>query len=328
MRRREVIAGLAALSGGAVAGPVCAQQAPRIYRIGIIETVAPAHNKANLAALVGALRELGYVEGANLHIEYRSADGEAARFPEIAAELVAAGVDLIVTRGTPAALAAKNATQSIPIVMAAIGEPIGPGVVAQLARPGGNITGLSAFVTELQGKRVELIKEAVPGTTCVSALLNMGNPVSPPQWQETMRVTQALGLKARLVDVRRPDDLAAAIESAVKDGADALAVGIDYLIQALAPLIIGLAARHRLPTIYPSREFADDGGLLAYGVSYPNLYARAAGFIDRIFKGAKPSDLPVEQPTKMELVVNLKAADVLGLRFPPTLLARADEVIE
>jgi putative ABC transport system substrate-binding protein len=175
---------------------------------------------------------------------------------------------------------------------------------------------------------VELIKEAVPGTTCVSALLNMGNPVSPPQWQETMRVTQALGLKARLVDVRRPDDLAEAIDSAVKDGADALAVGIDYLIQALAPLIIGLAARHRLPTIYPSREFADDGGLLAYGVSYPNLYARAAGFIDRIFKGAKPSELPVEQPTKMELVLNLKAADLLGLRFPPTLLARADEVIE
>jgi putative tryptophan/tyrosine transport system substrate-binding protein len=225
MRRREVIAGLAALSSGAVASPVCAQQALRIYRIGIIETVAPAHNKANLAALVGALRELGYVEGANLHIEYRSADGEAARFPEIAAELVTAGVDLIVTRGTPAALAAKNATQSIPIVMAAIGEPIGPGVVAQLARPGGNITGLSAFVTELQGKRVQLIKEAVPGTTCVSALLNMGNPVSPPQWQETMRVTQALGLKARLVDVRRPDDLAAGIDSAVKDGADALAAG-------------------------------------------------------------------------------------------------------
>src|SRR5215204_1093763 len=297
MRRREVIAGLAAWSGGAVAGPVSAQ-APRIYRIGIIETVATAHNKPNLAALVGALRELGYVEGSNLHIEYRSADGEAARFPEIAAELVTAGVDLIVTRGTPAALAAKNATQSIPIVMAAIGEPIGPGVVAQLARPGGNITGLSAFVTELQGKRVELIKEAVPGTTCVSALLNMGNPVSPPQWQETMRVTHAL------------------------------AVGIDYLIQAHAPLIIGLAARRRLPTIYPSREFADDGGLLTYGVSYPNLYARAAGFIDRIFKGAKPSDLPVEQPTKMELVVNLKTADVLGLRFPPTLLARADEVIE
>src|SRR5215217_56878 len=276
MRRREVIAGLAALSSGAVASPVCAQQALRIYRIGIIETVAPAHNKANLAALVGALRELGYVEGANLHIEYRSADGEAARFPEIAAELIATRVDLIVTRGTSAALAAKNATQSIPIVMAAIGEPIGPGVVAQLARPGGNITGLSAFVTELQGKRVQLIKEAVPGTTCVSALLNMGNPVSPPQWQETMRVTQALGLKARLVDVRRPDDLAEAIDSAVKDGADALAVGIDYLIQALAPLIIGLAARHRLPTIHPSREFAVDGGLLAYGVSYPNLYARAA----------------------------------------------------
>src|SRR3954467_15207559 len=327
MRRREVIAAIAALSGGAVAGPGSAQ-VPRMTRIGIIETVAAAHNKANLAALVGALRELGYVEGANLHIEYKSADGGAAGVPEIAAELVAAGVDLIVTRGTPAALAAKNATQSIPIVMAAIGEPIGTGVVASLARPGGNVTGLSGFVTELAGKRVELLKELRPGISIAAFFSNMANPVVPPQWEVTGKAAQALGIEVSLLDVRGADDIPAAFETAVARRVEALLFGIEAVVQANRQLIADLAAKHRLLSIYPSREFVEAGGLVAYGVNYPDLYFRSASLIDKIFRGAKPGDLPVEQPTKLEFIINLKAAKAIGLTVPPLLIARADEVIE
>jgi putative tryptophan/tyrosine transport system substrate-binding protein len=326
-RRREFIT---VLGGAALAWPLAAraQQAGKVYRIGILETIPASQNAANLDALRKGLRELGYIEGQNLSIEYSSADGFAERFPELAGELVRLKVDLIVTRGTPAAQAAKNATAAIPVVMAAIGEPLGVGVVAGLARPSGNVTGLSSFTTELAGKRVELVKEMMPGISGVGLLHNMGNPVVPPQWEETQATARTLGLTAELLDVRSEQDVRAAFDAALRLRVGALLVGIDGLIQSNSQIIVDLAARHRLPAVYSSTEFVAAGGLMTYGISYPDLYFRAASFVDRIFKGAKPGDLPIQTPTKFELVINLKTAKALGLEVPPTLLARADEVIE
>ena len=327
MRRREFIALLAT---AAVAAPSSApgQQPAKIWRIGILETVSAALNAKNLDALRRGLRELGYVEERNYVLEYRSADGDAQRYPALADELVRLGVDLIVTRGTPAARAAKNATEKIPIVMAAIGEPLGVGVVESLARPGGNLTGFSAFVTELAGKRVELVKELRPGGSTTALFHNMGNPVVPPQWEETKKAAQVLGLEAILIDVGSTDGIVAAFEQASARRVDTLLVGIDGLIQVNRQLIVDLAAKHRLPAIYPSKEFTDVGGLMAYGVSYPDLYFRSATLIDKIFRGAKAGDLPVEQPTQLELIINLAAAKALDLVVPPSLITRADEVIE
>jgi len=327
MKRRAFFA----LAGSAmVTWPLAAraQQPAKIYRIGILETVSSSSNAKNLDSLRRGLRELGYVENRNYLLEYRSADGHAERFPALADELVRLHVDLIVTRGTPAAQAAKNATETLPIVMAAIGDPFGVGVVASLARPGGNVTGLSAFVTELAGKRVELAKELWPGSSTVGLLNNMGNPVVPPQWEATKKAAKALGIEAVLLDIRSRDDIPRAFETANAQHVDTLLVGIEVLIQENRQLITDLAAKHRLPAIYASKEFVDIGGLMAYGVSYPDLYFRCATFIDKIFHGAKPGDLPVEQPTKLELIVNLQAAKALGLAVPAALLSRADEVIE
>jgi len=296
--------------------------------VGVLETVSADRNRDNLDALLRGLRERGYVEGQNLRLEYRSADGRAERFLDLATELIHLPVDLIVTRGTPAAKAAKAATEMIPIVMAAIGEPLAVGVVTSLARPGGNVTGLSAFVTELAGKRLELLKEARPSIVRVGFLQNMGNPVSPPQWEASQAAAKVLGLSAEFFDVRSTNDIASAFAKIASDRFDALSVGIDALTQANAKTIVSLAGEHKVLTAYPAREFVDVGGLLSYGPSYPDLYYRAAGMIDKIFKGAKPGDLPVEQPTKLELVINLKTAKTLALEIPPNLLARANEVIE
>jgi ABC-type uncharacterized transport system substrate-binding protein len=327
MRRREFIT---LLGGAAVAWPLAAwaQQVGKVYRIGLLETIPASQNTANLDALRKGLRALGYIEGQNLSIEYSSADGIAERFPELAAELVRLQVDLIVTRGTPAAQAAKNATATIPVVMAAIGEPLAVGVVAGLARPSGNVTGLSSFTTELAGKRVELAKEMMPGISRVGLLHNMGNPVVPPQWEETLATARTLGLTAELLDVRSEQDVRAAFDAALRLQVGALLVGIDGFTQSNIQVIVDLAARHRLPALYPSREFVAAGGLMTYGISYPDLYFRAASFVDKIFKGAKPGDLPIQTPTKFELIINLRASKVLGVEVPPSLLARADEVIE
>jgi putative tryptophan/tyrosine transport system substrate-binding protein len=327
MRRRELIT---LLGGAAVAWPLAAwaQQVGKVYRIGLLETIPASQNTANLDALRKGLRALGYIEGQNLSIEYSSADGIAERFPELAAELVRLQVDLIVTRGTPAAQAAKNATATIPVVMAAIGEPLAVGVVAGLARPSGNVTGLSSFTTELAGKRVELAKEMMPGISRVGLLHNMGNPVVPPQWEETLATARTLGLTAELLDVRSEQDVRAAFDAALRLQVGALLVGIDGFTQSNIQVIVDLAARHRLPALYPSREFVAAGGLMTYGISYPDLYFRAASFVDKIFKGAKPGDLPIQTPTKFELIINLRASKVLSVEVPPSLLARADEVIE
>jgi putative tryptophan/tyrosine transport system substrate-binding protein len=322
MNRRTFLAGFAILAAPLAAR---AQPAGKVYRIGILETIPAARNAANLDALRKGLRDLGYVEGRNLIIEYRSTDGRAERFPDLASELVRLKVDLIVTRGTPAAKAAKNATETIPVVMAAM-SPLA--VVASLAQPGGNVTGVTTFTTELTGKRIELLKELVPTLSRVALLHNMGNPAAPPEWEETRTAARALGLQTDLLDVRNQGDLGRAFELAVRQHVDALIIGFDGLTQMHQQTIVDLMARNKLPAVYPAREFVEAGGLIAYAVNYPDLYFRFASFVDRIFKGAKPADLPVEQPTKFELVINLKTAKALGVTIPQSVLLRADEVIQ
>jgi putative ABC transport system substrate-binding protein len=323
--RRTFISRVAA---GFLAAPLVAraQQAGKIYRLGILEPVPAAQNAANLDALRKGLRDLGYVEGRNLIIEYRSADGRAERFPDLASELVRANVDLIVTRGTPAARAAKNATQTIPTVMATMGDP--RAIVASFAHPGGNITGVTTFSTELTAKRIELLKELVPNLSRVALLHNMGNPAAPPGWEETKTAVRSLGIQAELLDVRSQTDLSDAFDLAVRKRVDAFLIGADGLTQMHQQTIVDLVARKRLPAAYPAREFVEAGGLIAYAVNYPNLYFRLASIVDKILKGAKPASLPVEQPTRFELVVNLKTAKALGITIPQSLLLRADEVIQ
>ncbi len=305
-----------------------AQQAGKVYRIGVLERISPALNAANFDAFRQGLQELGYVEGRNLVIEYRSADGRPERFPDLATELVHLNVDLILTRGTPATLAAKKATGTLPVVMAASGDPVGAGVVASLARPGGNVTGLSAVVADLMGKRLELLREVLPAVSQIAAILNMSNPAIVLEWKELEMAAQRLGVQLQLLDVRTPEDLERAFDASIRQHVGALVVGIDDLTQMHKRVIVELAAKHWLPAIYASREFVDAGGLITYGVSYPHLYHRAAGFVDKILRGAKPADLPIEQPMKFELVINLKTAQALGLTIPPIVLFRADEVIQ
>jgi putative ABC transport system substrate-binding protein len=326
IRRREFIF---TLGGAGVAWPLAARaQAVKVWRIGMLDTTSAQLNAANLDAFRQGLRQLGYVEGRNVAIDYRSADGRLDRIPPLASELVRRNVDVIVTRGTPSALAAKNATATIPIVMAAIGEPVETGLVASLARPGGNVTGLSAFVTELVAKRVELLREVIPRIGRVALLDNMTNRSVPPQWEETRRAARALGIEPQLLDVRRPEDIERAFDAALAHRAEALTVGNDSVVITSRRRVAELAAKFQLPAIYATREFVDSGGLLSYAAHYPDLYRRAAVYVDKIFKDEKPADLPVEQPTKFEMVVSLKAAKAIGLEFPPLLLARADEVIE
>jgi putative tryptophan/tyrosine transport system substrate-binding protein len=311
IRRREFIATL----GGAAAWPIAArgQQQPKVWRIGMLETISAELNAANLGAFRQGLRELGYVEGRNLVLDYRSADGDAKRFPGLVAELIHLNVDLIVTRGTPAALAAKNATSTIPVVMAASGEPLL--VVASLARPGRNVTGLSAVTPDLTAKRVELLTELAPAVASIAAFLNMSNPITSSESKEIEAAVRSKGLRHRLFDVRRGDDIRRAFD-AVNREHEAIVVNVDAVTQAYREMIVELAARYRLPAIYGAREFVDAGGLMSYGPSYPDSYRRAATYADKILKGAKPADLPVEQPTKFEFVINLKAVTALGLTVP------------
>jgi ABC-type uncharacterized transport system substrate-binding protein len=322
---------LLATAGGLLAAPLAveAQPAGKMYRIGMLETTSVALNAANLEAFRQGLRELGYVERRQDYaIEYRSADSRPDRFPDLAAELVRLKVDLIVTRGTTAALAAKNATRTIPIVMAASGDPLGTGVVSGLGRPGGNVTGLSTIYSELFGKRLGLLKEAIPGIARIAVVLNLSNPTLVTQRKQIEVAARSLGFEPQYLDVRTPEDLGGAFNTAIKQHADAVHVGLDTLAQSNLGRIVDLSAKHRLPTIYSSREFVDAGGLMAYGVSYPAAYRHAATYVDKIFKGAKPGDLPVEQSTKFEFVINLKTAKALGLTIPPSLLQRAEQVIE
>jgi len=327
MQRREFIT---LVGFSAVAWPIdtWAQQTSKVWRVGMLETTSETLNAPNINAFRRGLRELGYVEGQNLIIEYRSGEGRIERFPDLAVELVRLKVDVLVTRGTPASLAAKNATTTIPIVMAAIGEPVGTGMVGSLAQPGGNVTGLSAFVNELAAKRVEIMREIVPKISRMAMIDNMGNASVPAAWDETKKATLAFGIQPLLYDVRKPEDIGAAFDAAVAQRADATTVGNDTVFTTSRLRVVELAAKHHLPAIYATREFVDAGGFLSYAAHYPDLYRRAASYVDKIFRGAKAGDLPVEQPTKLELVINIKTAKALGLDVPFHLQQRADEMIE
>src|SRR5216117_968242 len=308
--RRAFMAGALAV----IAAPLAAQEkkAGRVYRIGVLESVSLSDNAANIDEFRKGLRDLGYVEGQNLLIEYRSAEGRVGRYPNLAAELSGLNVDLIVARGTPATLAAKNAHGKIPVVTAPVADPVETGLVASLARPGGNVTGLAMLVSELETKRVDLLRALAPRTKRVAAVMNMGNPAFASVWKAIDEAARSMGLQALLVDVRRFAQVAPALQSAKAQAADAL---------------VELAARHRLPAIYESRLFVDAGGLVSYGVSPPSLYYRAAAFVDRILKGASPAELPMERPTKFELIINRKAVKALDLVVPPDLLLRSNEMV-
>ena len=328
MKRREFIT---LLGGAAAALPVVAraqQQAGKVYRIGIMEPTSQALNGDNLDAFRRGLHEFEYIEGQNLVIEYRSADGHNERFPNLAAELTHLNVDLILARGTPAALAAKNATRTIPIVLLGVGDPVAQGLVASLAHPVANITGLSAVATELYAKRLELLTELVPRVARIAFLTNMGNPNEQFNWEQIETAARALGIRSQLLDVRKSEDLGRAFDDASEQRVDGLVVALDGLLLENQQIIIDLAAKHRLPAVYGSSEFVIPGGLAAYGPSYSDLYRRAANYVHKILKGAKPADLPVELPTKFQLLINLKTAKALGLDVPLQLQQRADEVIE
>ena len=325
--RREFIS---LLGGAAVAWPLAAraQQPSKVWRVGILDTATRELNLANVGVLLKRLRELGYVEGQNLIIEYRSADGRNERLPDLVSDLIRLKVDVIVLRGTPEVMAVKNATSTIPVVISAVVDPVGLGLAASLSNPGGNFTGMSSFASELGGKRVELLKELVPRIKRMAFLGDFRNSAVQMLWEEMQLAAQSLAMEALRFDVRRAADVSRAFDEAIREKAEAISVSVDGTTRTNRQLIIDLAAMNKLPAIYSAREFADDGGLIAYGASYAELYLRAASFVDKIFKGAKPAELPIEQPTKFDLVINLKTAKALGLTIPPTLITRADEVIE
>jgi putative tryptophan/tyrosine transport system substrate-binding protein len=306
--------------------PLAAAPTPgQVYRIGYLGTTPPPAHQWE--ALLDGLRERGYHEGRNLVFERRFSEGHAERFPAFAAELVQLRVDLILVITTPAALAAKHATQTIPIVIPTAIDPVGAGLVASLARPGGNLTGLSALTAELNGKRLELLQEVVPGVTRVAVLWNAANPANAAAWEETQAAARALGLRLHAQEVRGPQDLEGAFARTAQARPEALLVLSDALLGMHRPQIAAFATQQHLPSVFPSGEWVVAGGLMTYGPSTPDLYRRAATYVDKILKGAKPADLPVEQPMKFELVINLKTAQALGLTIPPTLLFQADEVI-
>ena len=303
-----------------------AQQQPgKVPRIGFLRRAAP--EPADFEAFRQGLRDLGYFEGKNIITEQRYAHGLADRLPGLAAELVGLKVDILVVDGTATAAAAKSATTTIPIVFTLAGDPVATGLVASLARPGGNLTGLSQIAPELSGKRLELLKEAASKVSRVAVLRNPDNPATGVQLKETEAAARAIGLQLRVFELREPKELDNAFSSMVGARADALVQLTDGMFFTQRVRIVELAAKGRLPAIYEAREFVEAGGLMSYGVSFIALYRRAATYVDKILKGAKPADVPVEQPTKFELVINLKTAKQIGLTIPPNVLARADRVI-
>ena len=325
IRRREFIT---LLGGAAATWPLAAraQQAGKLTTIGFLGTSTPADLSQRTVAFVQRLRELGWIEGRTIAIEYRWAEGHDERLTEIAAELVRLKVDVIVTVGS-AIPSVKQATSVIPIVFAISGDPIGMGLVASLARPGGNVTGLSSQATDLAGKRVELLREVIPGLRRLAIMANVGYPAAVLDMREVEAATRMLGLEAVTTEIQRAENIAPGLE-ALKGRADALYVCGDPLVVANRIRINILALGARLPAMYSSREYVEGGGLMSYGPNTADLFRRAAEYVDKILRGAKAGDIPVEQPTKFELAIHLTTAKVLGLTIPPALLARADEVIE
>jgi putative ABC transport system substrate-binding protein len=307
--------------------PVGAEQA-RVYRIGFISPASSSAMAARDEAFRQGLRALGYIVGQNITIEYRWADGKNERLPGFAAELVNLKLDIIVTHGGEATRAVQQVSTTIPIVIAAADDPLASGLVASLARPGGNITGLSILTPDLTGKRLELLRAILPGLIRVAVLWNPGNPISEPELRKAEVAAPSLGLQLQSLAVRDPRDFASAFSSMKRERADALFLLSDAMFFGRRKEIVDLAASNRLPLVAHLREFADAGGLMTYGPNVLELHRRAATYVDKILKGAKPADLPVEQPTKFDLVINLKAARALGITVPASFLGRADHVIE
>jgi putative ABC transport system substrate-binding protein len=306
-----------------------AQQASKVFRIGFISPASSKTAGANLEALRLGLQQLGYVEGKNTIIETRWAEGSAERLPRLLTELAQRKVDVIVIGGAAGARAAKNERTPVPVVFAAVTDPLGNGIVESLARPGGNITGVALALGEgFSGKWVELLKETVTKLPRVSVLRNPLHPVAQVFLKETQAAARALGIALDFFETRDADELSTSLLRIEKAGTAALLLTPDPLFSARRSLIVDFASRHRLPSMFYSREFVDVGGLMSYGPSFPESYRRAATYVDKILKGTKPADLPVEQPTKFELVINLKTAKQIGLTIPPNVLARADRVIK
>jgi len=325
LRRREFIT----LLGGAVAWPLAAraQQRGKTPAIGFLGSSTPSVAGQRVAAFVRRLHELNWIESRTIAIEYRWAEGRSERAAEIAAEFVRLRVDVIVTDGTAAVLAAKQATSIIPIVFPVVADPVGNGLVASLARPGGNVTGLSNQSTDLAGKRLELLREVVPGLGRLAIMANVGNPASLLELHEVQASARKLGFEVATFEIRRGEDIGPAFE-VLKGRADALYFVIDPLFATGQVQINTLALGARLPTVHGLREYVAAGGLMSYGPNIPDLYRRAAEYVDKILRGANPGDIPVEQPIKFELVINLTTAKALGVTIPESFLARADEVIE
>jgi putative ABC transport system substrate-binding protein len=328
MRRREFIA---LIGGVAAAWPLAARaqyQSSKVARIGVLLAGSPSSFSLRTKAFQDGLRDLGYVEEKTISIEWRWGQDRVERLPELATELVGLQVDVLVTGGTPAAKALKSATRTIPIIMAIIGDPVAAGIVDSLARPGGNATGFSILAPDLSGKRLQLLKEIIPTTASVAVMSHIANPQSEIELKEMQVAARALDL--RLVPIKISDgiSLEAAFESLSKGLVQALIVLTDAVLYSQRGRIVALAAANRLPAMYFFREFVQQGGLMSYAPSDTDLFRRAASYVDKVLKGANPADLPIEQPTKFELIINLKTANALGLTVPPTMLATADEVIE
>jgi putative ABC transport system substrate-binding protein len=311
----------------ALCRPVEAQQPTKIPRIGYLTAAFLSANQARIEAFRQGLRELGYVEGKNIVIEYRSAEGKRDRLPALAAELVRIKVDIIVTTGPTSTRPAKEATVTIPIVMAFDSDPVGMGFVASLARPGGNITGLSTLAPEISGKQLELLREIVPKLSRVAILRTSTVQSTAPSLKEIEPAAVAFGVQLQYLNVRTAKDIEGAFRAASKERADAVLVLSSLVLNSHRKQVVDLAVKSRLPAIYPLTEYTEVGGLVYYGANTPDLFRRAATYADKILKGAKPADLPVEQPIKFEFIINLKAAKQIGLTIPPNVLARADRVI-
>ncbi|HSE86371.1 MAG TPA: ABC transporter substrate-binding protein [Candidatus Binatia bacterium] len=327
MSKRTFVFGLGAILL-TLSFPSEAQQPTKIPRIGYLSGAFQFADSGRDEAFRQGLRELGYLEGKNIVIEYRYAERKLDRLPTIAAELVLLKVDVIVAAGPLPTRYAKQATASIPIVMAYDDDPVGSGFVASLARPGGNITGLATLAPEISGKQLELLKEIVPKLSRVGVLGDVIRPGTPQALREINVAADAFGVQLQYLEVRGPKDIEIAFRAASKERADAVLVLGSPVLTPQRKQVIELAAKSRLPAIYARRESVEDGGLVSYGVSIPDLFRRAATYVDKILKGRKPADLPVEQPTKFELIINLKTAKQIGLTIPPNVLARADRVIK
>ena len=325
MRRRDFII---VIGRAAVAWPVGVHAQHKIPRIGFMGNSTAALETNLVDAFREGLRELGYEEGRNIAIEYRWADGNYDRFPTLAEELIAARVDAIVTAGTPAALAVKRATTTVPLVMVAVGDPIGTGLVPSLARPGGNLTGLSSIAPDLEGKRLQLLREVVPALSHVAMFVNSLNPFHVSSMKQARAAAQAMGIKLQLHDIPKSEDLDDAFAAIRKERPDALLILADRVFLHNRQRMMDFTNEQRLPNVNAYKELVEVGGLMSYGPSYEDMHKRAAIYVDKILKGTKPADLPIEQPSKFTFIVNLKAAKALGVTVPSQLLGLADQLIE